>query len=127
MLHPRAKLGDAPAQGSIRLLPPPHGARLWVQDQPPAPCIAPQPAEDQPPRLPSRPHHTSFLFLRGAVQLAMQRAALLLIPFLFLSRAQGKLIGKLLLLACLRSSFSCGIGFRSFFCVFCANQQENGH
>uniref|UniRef100_A0A8B9TBC9 Ig-like domain-containing protein n=1 Tax=Anas platyrhynchos TaxID=8839 RepID=A0A8B9TBC9_ANAPL len=40
----------------------------------------------------------------------MQRAALLLIPFLFLSRAQGKLIGKLLLLACLRSSFSCGIG-----------------
>lgn len=120
MLHPRAKLGDAPAQGSIPFLPPPHGARLWVQSQPPAPCITPQPAEDQPPRLPSRPRHASFLFLRGVVQLTMQRAALLLIPFLFLSRAQGKLIGKLLLLACLRSSFSCGVGFCSFFlCLLC--------
>ncbi|XP_038023746.2 natural killer cell receptor 2B4-like [Anas platyrhynchos] len=89
MLHPRAKLGDAPAQGSIPFLPPPHGARLWVRGQPPAPCITPQPAEDQPPRLPSRPRHASFLFLRGVVQLTMQRAALLLIPFLFLSRAQG--------------------------------------
>uniref|UniRef100_A0A493SSG1 Ig-like domain-containing protein n=1 Tax=Anas platyrhynchos platyrhynchos TaxID=8840 RepID=A0A493SSG1_ANAPP len=89
MLHPWAKLGDAPAQGSIPLIPPPHGARLWVQGQPPAPCITPQPAEDQPPRLPSRPRHASFLFLRGVVQLTMQHAALLLIPFLFLSRAQG--------------------------------------
>uniref|UniRef100_A0A8B9U490 Ig-like domain-containing protein n=1 Tax=Anas zonorhyncha TaxID=75864 RepID=A0A8B9U490_9AVES len=38
----------------------------------------------------------------------MQHAALLLIPFLFLSQAQGKLIGKLLLLACLRSAVPAG-------------------
>lgn len=134
MLHPRAKLGDAPAQGSSPLLPPPHGARLRVQDQPPAPCRTPQsaepqrwgPGQDQTPRLPSRPRHALFPFLRGAVRLAMQRAALLLVPFLFLSRAQGKLTGKLLLRACLRWSFGCGVGFGSFFFVFCANQQENG-
>uniref|UniRef100_A0A8B9BI53 Ig-like domain-containing protein n=1 Tax=Anser brachyrhynchus TaxID=132585 RepID=A0A8B9BI53_9AVES len=97
MLHPRAKLGDAPAQGSSPLLPPPHGARLRVQDQPPAPCRTPQsaepqrwgPGQDQTPRLPSRPRHALFPFLRGAVRLAMQRTALLLVPFLFLSRAQG--------------------------------------